>query len=95
MYLYKSFFTYFSGPTSGKELVDDLNKNVSSKSNSSDSGGGSSNNLTQLESPPSSLNSHTHHHHHHHHPATLANLDNHQQSNGPPSHRGLEVTIKL
>ena len=89
----------FSPAGAGKDLVDDLNKNVTSKSSNNEGGGGggSSNTLTQLETNntltqhSNAHNTHTHHQHHHH-PPTLANLDTHQ-NNGPPSHRQLEVII--
>nr|XP_053646631.1 uncharacterized protein LOC128698441 [Cherax quadricarinatus] len=86
-----------------KDLVDDLNKNVTSKTggsgggNSGGSGGGGGDgghSLTQLESPPPTTHSLTHAHTHHAHQQSggqpsLANLDA-QPSN---THRPSDVSI--
>lgn len=83
-----------------KDLVDDLNKNVTNKATGGGgSGGDGGPSLTQLESPPPTTHTHTHPHAHHAHhqqpggPPTLANLD--VQSSNTNSHRPGDVSMPL
>ncbi|KAK7012936.1 hypothetical protein SK128_021759 [Halocaridina rubra] len=68
-----------------KDLVDDLNKNVTNKNNGGGGDGGAS--LTQLESPPPNHPSHSlsHPHHHPQGPGALTGLEG--QGSTPISHR--------